>query len=192
MQLTCCQKILDNIDKGLCSGAVCIDPRKAFDIVRHATLLGKLSSYGINDVERNWVGDYLFNRKQKVIFDNTSSCEENVTCGVPQGSIPGPLLFGLIINDIHIPLTAANILYADDTVLCCAGMSSNDIEDQLDNELQKVSDWLDENNLFIDLKKGQLNLFYMDRIKSYPNSQAWRSRSTIKLSMRQGHTSTLV
>ena len=52
-----------------------------------------------------------------MIFDNTSSCEENVTYGVPQGSILGPLLFGLIINDIHIPLTDADIiLYADDTV----------------------------------------------------------------------------
>ena len=64
-----------------------------------------------------------------MIFDNTSSCEENVTNGVPQGSILGPLPFGLIINDIHIPLTNADIiLYADDTVLYCAGKNSNEIE----------------------------------------------------------------
>ncbi len=107
-------------------------------------------------MELQCIGDYLFNRKQKVIFDNTSSCEESVTCGVPQGSILGPLLFGLIINDIHIPLTDACImLYADDTVLYCARKNSNEIEDLLNSELQKVADWLDENNLFINLKKGK-------------------------------------
>ena len=75
----------------------------------------------------------------------------------------------------------------------CAGKNSNEIEHLLNNELQKVADWLDENNLFINLKKKEkLNLFYMDHIRSCPNSQAWRSRSTIKLSMRQSHTSTLV
>ena len=119
-------------------------------------MLEKLPSYGIDDVELQWIGDYLFNRKQIVIFDNTSSCEENVTCGVPQGSILGPLLFGLIINDIHIPLTDADIiLYADDTVLYCAGKNANKIEHLLNNELQKVAGWLDENNLFINLKKGK-------------------------------------
>ena len=150
------EKVRQNIDKGLCTGAVYIDLRKAFDTVRHATLLEKLPSYGIDDVELQWIGDYLFNRKQIVIFDNTSSCEENVTCGVPQGSILGPLLFGLIINDIHIPLTDADIiLYADDTILYCAGKNANEIEHLLNNELQKVAGWLDENNLFINLKKGK-------------------------------------
>ena len=143
------ENIRQNIDKGLCSCAVYIDT------VRHATLLEKLPSYGIGDVELKWVCDCLFNRKQTLIFDNTSSCEENVTFGVTQGSILEPLLFGLIINDIHIPLTVANIiLYADDTVLCCAGKSSNYIEHQLDNELQKGADSVDQNNMFIDLKKG--------------------------------------
>ena len=117
------ENIRQNIDKGLCSCAVYIDLRKAFDTECLAILLEKLPSYGINDVELKRVADYLFNRKQ-VIVDHTSSGEENVTCCVPQGSILRPLLFGLIINDIHIPLTAANIiLYADDTVLYSAGKS---------------------------------------------------------------------
>ena len=133
------ENIRQNIDKGLCSGAVYIDLRKAFDTVSHATLQEKLPSYSINDVELKWVADYLYNRKQKVIFDSTSSGEANVMSGVPRGSILRPLLSGLIINDIHIPLTAANIiLYADDTVLYCAGKSSNDIEHQRKNELQKM------------------------------------------------------
>ena len=114
---------------------------KAFDKVRYATLLEKLPSYGIDNAELHLTGDYLFNRKQKVIFDTCSY----VTCGVPQGSILGPLLFGFIMNDIHIPLTDTDItLYADDTVLSCARRNSKEIEHLLNNELQKVADWLDE------------------------------------------------
>ena len=80
--------------------------------------------------------------------------KRNMWC--PTRIHPGALLFGLIINDIHIPLTDADIiLYADDTVLYCAGKNSNEIEHLLNNELQKVADWLDENKLFINLKKKE-------------------------------------
>ena len=83
----------------------------------YTTLLDKLQSYGIDDVELQWIGYYLISRKQKVTFDNTSSCDENITW-CPTRIHHEPLLFGLIINDIHIPLTGADImLYADDTVL---------------------------------------------------------------------------
>ena len=68
----------------------------------------------------------------------------------------------MIISDNHIPLTAANtVLYSDYTVLYCAGKSSNDIEHQLNNELQKVSDWLDQKNLFINLETGKTEFFFI-------------------------------
>ena len=88
------EEVRQNIDKGLCTGAVYIDFCKAFDTVRHATFLEKLPRCGIDNAELQWIGEYLFNRKQKVIFNNTSSCEEQVTCCVPQGSILGPFSLG--------------------------------------------------------------------------------------------------
>ena len=74
----------------------------------------------------------------------------------PQGSIIGLLFFGLIVKDIHIPLTDAEVIsYANDIVLYFTGKNSKEIEQLLNNELQKVTDWLDKNNLFIDLRKGK-------------------------------------
>ena len=86
------EKVRQNIDKGLFTGAVYIDFYKPFDTVFHATLLEKVQSYG--DAELQWISDYLFNRKRKAIFNNISSCEEQVTCGVLQGSILSPFSFG--------------------------------------------------------------------------------------------------
>ena len=89
-----------------------------------------------------------------------------------KGSILGPLLFGLTINDICISVTDADILlYADETLLLCVGKNSKETEQLLNNELLKVANWLDENNLFINLKKVKLNLFYMDHINNCQNSQ---------------------
>ena len=147
-------KIRENIDRGYCSGAVYVDLRKAFDTVRHASLLGKLSSYGIQDQESLWLHDYLFNRSQFVNFDGCTSNVEKVTIGVPQGSILGPLLFALMINDIHLALNKSNILlYADDTVIYYADKRSSDVEMILNTELNCLAKWLDDNNLIINIKK---------------------------------------
>ena len=141
-----------NIDKGLCTGVVYMDLRKSFDTVCHSTLLQKLSHYEIHDKELNLISDYLFNRKQYVLYDNVKSYGEKVTCGVPQGSIVGPLLFGIMINDFHQVLYKTNtILYADDTVIYCAAKNSKDIEHFLNHDLKNVESWLDCNNLYINL-----------------------------------------
>ena len=106
------------MDQGLLTGAVLIDLRKPFDTVDHQTLNNKLQSYGIMGTELSWFADYLRNRKQMVGFGSELSDPCPITFGVPQGSILGPFLFILLVNDLPLTTNHCSILmYADDTVL---------------------------------------------------------------------------
>ena len=148
--------IRKEIDQGKLVGAVFIDLTKAFDTIGHSTLLSKLPSYGINENELEWFKDYLFNRKQLVNYLNETSSFRNVNCGVPQGSILGPLLFLLMFNDIYIALNKARLIkFADDTVIYYADHNFDVIENTLNNELESISNFLRENELIINLKVGK-------------------------------------
>ena len=110
--------IRKEVDCGKLTGAVYVDLSKAFDTVSHAVILERLPSYGIISNELQWFTDYLFERRQYVIFNGTQSDTEYVTCGVPQGSTLGPLLFLIHFNDVDKCLQHSKIIiYADDTVL---------------------------------------------------------------------------
>ena len=107
-----------NIDQGRLTGTVFIDLRKAFDTVDHTVLLRKLSSLGVVQGELHWSRNYLMNPTQVVDYHDVSSAAESVAIGVPQGSILGPLLFILHLNDLPDVVVECSILmYADDTVL---------------------------------------------------------------------------
>ena len=140
-----------NMEQGQLTGAVFIDLRKAFDTVDHAVLLDKLSNLGILDKEHGWFTDYQSNRTQVVEFQGVTSALEAVSTGVPQGSILGPLLFILHINDLPEVVSDCNILmYADDTSV---------IQDKLNAELSKIDHWLFFNSLFVNVTKTEAMLF---------------------------------
>ena len=153
-------KFIDDIrlevDRGNLVGAVFLDLSKAFDTISHAKLLSKLPSYEILGKEYNWLSDCLFFRKQSVSFKNAQSDPVAICSGVPQGSVLGPLLFLLLLNDIADSIKYAQIIkYADDTVLYVSSNCFEIIENNLSVDLELLAKWLDENDLVANLKKGK-------------------------------------
>ena len=109
-------QLLNNIEKGLFSCCIFLDFSKAFDTVNHNILLKKLQHYGIRGIALSWFKSYLTERKQVVIANGEISSEKVISCGVPQGSVLGPLLFLLYINDINKSSKELDFrLFADDT-----------------------------------------------------------------------------
>ena len=114
-----------NIDNGLLNGVIFIDLKKAFNTIEHYILLRKLSIYVFNGNSLKWFESYLSNRSQKCKVNGHPSQAKQITCGVPQGSILGPLLFLIYINDLPNCLKKAASMYADDTNITLAGSYLN-------------------------------------------------------------------
>ena len=105
------------IDEGDCIDVAYLDFRKAFDLVLHEHLIYKLSKYGINGKISNWIKDFLRNRIQKEVIRGTRSTSREVTSGLLQRSVLGPLLFLIFINDLPMELLSRLSLFADDSKL---------------------------------------------------------------------------
>ena len=149
----------DNNTPKQCMG-IFIDISKAFDTLSHKILLSKLNRYGIRGVAYNWLKNYLINRKQFVEIDSTRSSLRNITCGVPQGSILGPLLFLIYINNISLSTTNAHILsYADDTTLLITGENINSLYLKDNDVLKELETWLKSNKLVLNAQKSKYIIF---------------------------------
>ena len=152
--------ILRNRNMGNITMAAFIDTKKAFDCVDHSILLKKLELYGIKNKNLDLLKNYLEHRAQRVIANNCLSSSLDITCGVPQGSILGPLLFLIYINDIIQEQEKVKVLlYADDTVLYSSGKSVLDIVPFLQNGLKKYATWSAKNKLTMNEAKTKLVLF---------------------------------
>ena len=138
---------------------VILDLQKAFDSVNHKILTSKLRAMGVSQAAVNWFILYLGGRVQAVEISSVFSEFRSVTCGVPQGSILGPLLFLIYVNDMKAAVTCELLLYADDSALLASSSDVSEIEDVLSRELESVSEWLVENRLSLHLGKTESILF---------------------------------
>ena len=163
--------IIDRISKALDDGetsiGVFLDFSKAFDTVDHNILFSKLEKYGIRGLALNWIKSYLSEREQFVMFNGTESDRCINRCGVPQGSILGPLLFLLYINDIaNVSSSLYMLLYADDTNVFFTGHDINDLITKVNIELAKVVTWLHANRLSLNVKKSHYMIFSKRNVTS--------------------------
>ena len=147
-------KIISAINKNNFSLGIFMDLSKAFDIVDHTILLYKLKHYGIRGTALKWFSSYLNNRSQYTFVANCSSNHSQIKYGVPQGSILGPLLFLLYINDItKSSQNLEFVLYADDTTLFYTQPDLNNLKENIESELSKVTTWFKINKLLVNFDK---------------------------------------
>lgn len=149
--------IYDSIDNNRKTAAVFLDISKAFDTVNHSILTIKLENAGFRGPILQWFISYLSNRMQRVKIRNTFSDYLLSNCGVPQGSILGPLLFIVFINDFcKLKLFGKIITYADDSVLLYSCLNTNELKSQIESDLIAVRKWFSFNDLTLNLTKTKL------------------------------------
>ena len=153
-------KVAHAIDNSLHTVGIFLDFSKAFDTINHNILLYKLSHYGIRGKALEWFRSYLSNRKQYVSLNDVNSEFRYVTCGVPQGSLLGPLLFIIYINDFCKSSDKLSfILFADDTNLFFSHRNPHTLVETINIELFKISQWIRANKLSLNFLKTKFMLF---------------------------------
>lgn len=153
-------KILESMDENMYTLGISLDLSKVFDSLDHSILLDKLEHYGMRGVTLDWFRSCITNRKQLVQYQNCKSSSTSVQCGVPQGSILGPLLFLLYINNITRSSNILNyILFANDSNLYVSSIKVYDLLSIGNREVIKVSDWMMSNKLTLNLEKTHYFVF---------------------------------
>ena len=153
--------ICEIVKSGRCAVSVSLDLSKAFDTLDHGILFQKLEYYGVRGLPLSWLRSYLNNRSQKVSLGQTGigSPLLKISCGVPQGSVLGPVLFLIYINDIVHSSNSNFFLFADDTTLLFPFTKQENPSNRISNELNKINLWLQANRLSLNAGKTQSILF---------------------------------
>ena len=178
--ITLVDKISTALDQGKTVVGIFLDFSKAFDTVDHKILLLKLEHYGIRGIALQWFTSYLYNRKQYVSYNGAKSKAELVKCGVPQGSILGPLLFLVYINDLcHVTGESFPILFADDSNLFYTSNNADELANLINKELQNVIEWLEVNRLSLNVKKTHYIIF-TGRNRSVPDIEIFIKNNRVE------------
>ena len=173
------ETIRTNMDRRLFSCGVFIDLKKAFNIVDYKILLDQLN-YGFRGIVNQWFSSYLTSRTQTTEINSYISDKEVVNCGVPQGSVLGPLLFLLYVNNIqHCSRKLKFFLFADDTNVLYSHENLKTLELIVNAELNNLFNWLTSNKLTLNIKKKNLVIFrphrkklnYLPQINIFDNEQ---------------------
>ena len=146
-----------SIDIGRVIAAIFVDLKRAFDTVDPSVMSLKLRRKGVSDLALKWFHSYLTNRNQQVDVRGTTSNNEQLSHGVPQGSILGPLLFLIYIDDIVDVIKNGDIvMYADDTTLYVSGTSLHDVQNKLQEDVNALKHWIEDNRLHLNAEKTKL------------------------------------
>ena len=156
------QYVYEELDKNQIVLSLFLDFRKAFDSVNHKILLKKLNKYGVRGIALKWFESYLTERRQYVSLNGKSSETQTISCGVPQGSILGPLLFLIFINDFPKCSSFFKFtLFADDSKLSCNfnNASTENVKNRIEEELVRVDSWLTANKILLNADKSNFLIF---------------------------------
>ena len=146
----------ENIDHKQLNLAIFLDLKKAFDTVDHKILLEKLRKYGIRELSGDWFESYLKNRRQYCAANGYESRPRTVTCGIPQGSCLGPLLFIIYLNDFEKCLKVSKAgMYADDTHVTVTSMNVEELVHKAQEELTQISEYMRLNKLSANPQKTE-------------------------------------
>lgn len=148
-----------------CTIAILLDISKAFDTIDHSILLTKLSYYGVKNQALSWLKNYLTNRQQYISYASTTSSHSSITSGIPQGSVLGPLLYSIYVNDLQKCITRCQVLqFADDTTIYCTGSNLTSMADDINFDLDKLFHYFTSNKLALSSAKTVGILFERPKI----------------------------
>ena len=159
--------------------AIFCDLSKAFDVLQHDILLYKLSNLGIRGRALTWMKNYLTNRNQYVAIDQTNSEIETIPCGVPQGSILGPLLYLIYVNDVQSSTSAQILSFADDTTITVSSNNINTLMQKANSSLSDINTWFCANKLFLNFSKTKFIILSPPQVSVKTNHTTLQTANNI-------------